>query len=45
MNPGGGSEGTQPSTTHVMLGWGLVLVATVGIFMGTLLLKPKTTRS
>ena len=43
MTPGGafGSEVAQPSGTAVLLGWGFILLVTVGVFIGTLTLKPK----
>ena len=39
-----GSEGAPPSETHVLLGWGVVFIITVGVFIGTLVLRPKPAR-
>jgi hypothetical protein len=34
-------ESSEPGSNRVLLGWGLIFVVTVGIFIGTLTLKPK----
>jgi hypothetical protein len=42
MTPGGAvGNGAQPSGTAVLFGWGFVLLVTVGVFVGTLTLRPK----
>lgn len=41
MQHGATGELTQPKSHGSLLGWGLVFVVTVGIFVGTLVLKPK----
>lgn len=41
MPEGVSSEPTQPSTQTAVLGWGLIMLVTAGIFIGTLMLKPK----
>lgn len=41
-----GDDAAAPALSpRTMLAWGLVLGATVGIFVGTLLLKPSRKRS
>jgi len=38
-------ESSAPRRQAALLGWGLILVVTIGIFVGTLALKPKTEES